>query len=79
MSRKRMRLFRQHELSFDLKVPAPRGDSGSGLATSDRDRVLALRHDDVSLVGNHTQVALVEVEVESLTCAGVQMDSLEST
>src|SRR5215831_12543854 len=55
------RLFWQHDLSFDLKVCAHRGNSYFGLAAPDRDRVLALRHDDVPEIGDHAKVARVQL------------------
>ena len=42
------------------------------------DFVLALGYDGLASFGDHAQIAGVQVEVEGLGCAGVEVDALEA-
>ena len=72
------RLFRQGELAIDFEVAADRRRSGVGLAATDADGVLTTGNDGIPIFGDHDQIAILEVEVNLLARARLQMNFLES-
>src|SRR5580704_13774872 len=71
-------LLRKRNLSLDLKGSGCGWGAGTGLATADTDLVLAFRDDRLSSLGHNTEIAGLELELDSLRCAGIKMHALES-
>jgi hypothetical protein len=61
-----MELFR-----FRLELPC--------LASTYADRVITLSNDWVSMLGHHTQISVLQLEMHPLARARFEMDTLEST
>ena len=72
-------LFGQCILAIDVEVAGRNGRSGVGLATADADRVIPLRDDRIAILRHHAQIARLQIEVNFLACAGIEMNALKST
>jgi hypothetical protein len=53
--------------------------SGTGLAATDTDRVIPLRDDWIAVLGHHTQITRLQLEMDMLACTSFEMDALEPT
>ena len=62
-------LFRQAYLAFDMEGPDNSRRPPIRLASSDADRVIAWSDDWISLLSHHTQIAVVQVEMNRLARA----------
>ena len=49
------------------------------LASADADRVITFGDDWISILGNHSEIAILQLEVKPPACARVKMNALEST
>ncbi len=70
-------LFGQGDWGFDMKVPADTWRSGIRLATTDADGVFPSGDDRVAILGDHAQIPVLQLEVNPLARAWLQMNALE--
>src|SRR5690349_9471574 len=61
-----------------MEVPANSWRSRIGLASSNADRVIALSDNWISILGHHTQIAVLQLEMNLLARARFEMNPLES-
>jgi len=71
-------LLGQVEFAGNVESCAHNLRAGIGLTAANEDRVLAFGDDGFAGIGDHAQVARMQVEVDSLRCAGVKVDALEA-
>ena len=74
----RYKLLGQRELAIDIEVAADRWRSSIRLAATDADGVVTSGNDRVAIFSDHDQIAVLQVEVDLLARARLQMDFLES-
>ena len=65
-------------MAIDLEVTGDGRRSGIRLAATDADGVVTSGNDRVAIFGDHDQIAVLQVEVDLLARARLQMDFLES-
>ena len=61
-----------------MKAPANSRRTRVGLAASNADRVITLSDDWIPLLGHHTQIAALQLEMNLLARARFEMNALES-
>ncbi len=71
-------LFRQGELSIDLEASTDNWRSGIRLASADADCVISRSDDRITILGHHTQITILQLEVNLLARTRFQMNALES-
>ena len=71
--------FGQCVLAIDMEMTADAWRSGIGLASADADRVVPLRDDRIAVLRHHAQITRLQIEMNLLACAGVEMNALKST
>ena len=71
-------LFGQRQLAIDLEVPGDGRRSGIRLSSPDADGVVTSGNDRVTIFSDHDQIAVLQVEVDLLARARLQMNFLES-
>ena len=54
------------------------GRSGIWLTTADADAVVSAGDDGMAVLGHHAQAAVLQLEVNLLACARIEMNALES-
>ncbi len=53
--------------------------TGIGLSSANADRVIPLRDDWIAILGHHTQIARLQLEMDMLACTSFEMDALKPT
>jgi hypothetical protein len=72
-------LFRQGHLGLHAEVPANAWRSRIGLAAADADGVFPCGNQRIACLGDHAQIAVLQLEVNFLACARFEMNALEAT
>jgi len=65
-------------LAFDLEPSGDYWRSGVRLASTDADRVITLSDDWISILGHHAQIAVLQLEMNSLARTGFEMNAPKS-
>src|SRR5271157_5753616 len=71
-------LFRQADLAFNTEVPGGPRRSGIRLAAAEADGVIAACDDRTAVLRHHAQVSTLQLKMNLLACARVEVNALES-
>ena len=72
------KLFGQGVLAVNVEVTGHTGRPGIGLASTDADGVIPLSDDRIAVLGDHAEVAVLQLEMDFLAGAGFEMNALEA-
>src|SRR5215469_16143691 len=72
-------LFWQCILAFNVETAADNRRSSVRLTAADADCVIALGDDRIAVFGHHFQIARLQIEVNCLARAGIEMDTLKTS
>src|SRR5579859_5317990 len=72
-------LFRQGDLAFNSEVSGDARCSGIRLAATDADGVITAGDNRISIFRHHAQVPVLQLKMDLLACAGIEVNALEST
>lgn len=61
-----------------MELPGYAGSACIGLAASEGERVIPLSEDGISVLGDHAQVATLQLKVNLLAGAGFKVNTLET-
>ena len=61
-----------------MEVSSRTRRSGIGLASTDADRVVPLRDDWIAILSHHAQIARLQLEMNLLACAWIEMNAFKS-
>lgn len=73
-----LKLLWQRVLAVNMEVATYARYSGIGLPTTDAECVIPLSDDRIAILGHHAQIARLQIEVNLLRSAGLEMNALKS-
>ena len=73
-----LKLLWQRVLALNMEVITYARYSSIGLPTTDAECVIPLDDDRIAILGHHAQIARLQIEVNLLRSAGLEMNALKS-
>ena len=73
-----LKLLWQRVLAVNMEVATYARYSGIGLPTTDAECVISLSDDRIAILGHHAQITRLQIEVNLLRSAGLEMNAMKS-